>query len=173
MLVYTIRRGWAVGTDKGCIRRVRSDEIEQLSALIRNTLLISNSLDYDMRVIQNLSRVYSPTHVGNMALRREVYVYTDSKAIGGTVSLKGDTIFAFFIAPDRQRMGIGSKLLSFVEKRARASGVQVLKVGASATARKFYTSHGYGSVTQEGDSSYGDVFYMEKKLIDQNKPSHH
>ena len=151
-------------TGQECIRRVKSDEIERLSALIKNTLLISNSVDYDMRVIQNLSRSYSSNQVADMTLRRQVYVHTHDGEIDGTVSLKGDTIFAFFVAPDRQGTGIGTKLLKFVEERAREAGVRVIKVGASVTAKKFYASRGYGTIRREGDGKYGDVFYMEKRL---------
>ena len=57
-----------VKTGQECIRRVKSDEIERLSALIKNTLLISNSVDYDMRVIQNLSRSYSSKRPGGTSL---------------------------------------------------------------------------------------------------------
>ena len=108
-------------TDRGIIRRVRYDEIEQLSALIRNTLLISNSLDYDMKVIQNLSQQYSTGNVRDMAMKRKMYVHLTDEVINGTVSLKGDTIYAFFVAPDRQGSGIGSRLLLFVEKVAKAT----------------------------------------------------
>ena len=150
--------------DEGTIRRVRSNEIEDLSALIRNTLLISNSMDYDMHVIRNLSRQYAQQNVADMALRREMFVHIQNGRISGTVSLKNDTIFAFFVAPDKQHTGIGTQLLGFVEERARSAGFDRLKVGASLTARSFYEAHGYTSVRREGDDSYGTVFYMEKVL---------
>jgi GNAT superfamily N-acetyltransferase len=158
------KRGIEVEADEGMIRPVRPNEIEDLSALIRNTLLISNSMDYDMLVIRNLSRQYAQKNVADMALRREMFIHMQGGRITGTVSLKDDTIFAFFVAPDRQRSGIGSRLLSFVEERARGAGMSRLKVGASLTAKDFYEAHGYSSVRKEGDESYGDVFYMEKML---------
>jgi putative acetyltransferase len=151
--------------DEGTIRRVRYEDIEALSALIRNTLLISNSRDYHMHVIRNLSRQYSVKNVADMALRREMYVHTAEGRITGTVSYKGDTIFAFFVAPDKQRMGIGSKLLRYVEERAKESGVHQIKVGASLTAKKFYESNGYRTVRREGDGSYGDIYFMAKRLV--------
>jgi GNAT superfamily N-acetyltransferase len=99
-----------------------------------------------------------------MAFRREMYIYVEGGRIDGTVSLKGDTIFAFFIAPDRQHLGIGSKLLSFVEEKVRAAGIRRIRVGASITAKGFYTRHGFRTVRRESDGSFGDVFYMEKAV---------
>jgi N-acetylglutamate synthase-like GNAT family acetyltransferase len=153
-----------VKTNRGTIRRVRSDEIGQLSALIRNTLLISNSLDYDMKVIQNLSRQYSTPNVRDMAMRRRMYVHLTDEVIDGTVSLKGDTIYAFFVAPDRQGKGIGSRLIAFIEKVAKSFGARTLKVDASTTARKFYTNREYKTIGNDKNNSYGIVYTMEKEL---------
>ena len=150
--------------DRGMIRRARYSEIEQLSSLIRNTLLISNSLDYDMEVIRNLSRQYSIGYLRDMAMRRRIYVHVAGGVIAGTVGLKGDTIYAFFVAPDRQRQGIGSRLLAFVEETAKSSGVGKIKVDASLTAKTFYANRGYRIVSKEKDKEYGAVFAMEKQL---------
>ena len=152
-------------TNRGTIRRVRYDEIGQLGALIRNTLLISNSLDYDMKVIQNLSRQYSTHNVRDMAMRRRMYVHLTDEVIDGTVSLKGDMIYAFFVAPDRQKRGIGSRLIAFIEKAAKSFGVRTLKVDASTTARAFYRNRDYKTVGKETNDSYGIVYTMEKELI--------
>ncbi|MBN1685393.1 MAG: GNAT family N-acetyltransferase [Spirochaetales bacterium] len=152
-------------TDRGIIRRARYGEIERLSSLIRNTLLVSNSFDYDMNVIQNLSRQYSFDYLRDMTLRRRVYVHVTGEVIDGTVSLKGDTIYAFFVAPDRQRRGVGSRLLASVEETAKSSGVRTIRVDASLTAQKFYENRGYRIVGKERDTNYGTVFAMEKDLL--------
>jgi putative acetyltransferase len=154
-----------VKTDKGTIRKVRFDEIERLSAMIRNTLLISNSLDYDINVIRNLSRQYSSRNVHEMAMRRNMYVHLTDDVIDGTVSLKGDTIFAFFVAPDKQGSGIGSRLLEFVEDLAKASGVGTIKVEASVTAKDFYLERDYRIVAKEKNAAYGAVYSMKKELL--------
>ena len=151
--------------DHGIIRKARFNEIEQISALIRNTLLISNSLDYDMKIIQNLSRQYSPDHLLDMAIRRRMYVHITNSAIDGTISLKGDTIYAFCVVPDKQNSGIGSRLLEFIEEKAKAAGVRTLSVDASLTAKKFYSDHGYRSVRKEGNKTFGAVFNMQKNLL--------
>lgn len=146
------------------IRPVRSGDIGTISTLIQNTLLISNGVDYDFGVIRYLSHQYSPAGVAEMARKREMYVYDDSGQIAGTISLGGNTVFGFFVAPDRQREGVGSKLLRWAEKKAREKGRRTLQVGASITAVDFYRKHGYKTLRQEQDRSHGDVYFMEKVL---------
>ncbi|MBT3276008.1 MAG: GNAT family N-acetyltransferase [Spirochaetales bacterium] len=148
----------------GTIRLVRASEIEQLSALIRNTLLISNSSHYDMQVVRNLSRQYTARHVRDMALRREMFIHLLDTRITGTISLKDETLFSFFVAPDVQRTGIGTQLLEFAEKTAKNRGELVLRVGASITAKGFYELKGFAVIREEGDKAFGTVFNMEKKL---------
>ncbi len=146
------------------IRRVRFGEINRLSTLIRHTLLVSNSPHYDLQAVKNLSRQYSVRNVRDMALRREMFVHVRDNRITGTVSLKNDTLFSFFVDPDSQRKGIGSRLLDFAEKEAVINGKKVLKVGASITAKGFYLAKGFLMIKQEGDETFGPVFYMEKRL---------
>lgn len=143
---------------------MRYDDIDRLGALIRNTLLISNSLDYDMTVIQNLSRQYSTRNVREMAMRRRMYVHLSNGVVDGTVSVKGDTIYAFFVAPDRQGNGIGTRLLQFAENLVKTSGMRVIKVDASVTAKGFYEKQGFKTIRKEKNSSYGVVYTMEKLL---------
>lgn len=117
-----------------------------------------------MEVIQNLSRQYSGGYLRDMAIRRRVYVHVTGGVIDGTVGLKTDTIYAFFVAPDRQKRGVGSRLLVFVEEMAKSSGVRKIKVDASLTAKTFYANHGYRIVGEEEDKNYGAVVTMEKEL---------
>ena len=146
------------------IRPARYDDLDTISTLIRNTLLLSNGVDYDFRVVQYLSGQYSPDGVAEMARKREMYVYEHSGRIAGTISLGDNTIYGFFVAPDMQRRGIGTKLLKWVERRAREKGRRTLRVGASITAINFYRKHGYKTIRQEHDPTHGDVYFMEKLL---------
>jgi GNAT superfamily N-acetyltransferase len=99
-----------------------------------------------------------------MAMRRKMYVHLTGNVVDGTVSLKGDTIYAFFVAPDRQGTGIGSSLLAYVEEVARSQGLQSLTVDASITARRFYERRHYRLEKIERDGNYGTVITMKKDL---------
>jgi GNAT superfamily N-acetyltransferase len=65
-------------------------------------------------------------------------------AIGGVASLRRSSeIQLCYVAPDRQRLGIGTALLIALETQARASGIDKLVLNSTAGARSFYEHNGY------------------------------
>lgn len=65
-------------------------------------------------------------------------------AIGGVASLRGGReIQLCYVAPHRQRLGIGTALLVALETQARASGMHKLSLNSTAGARSFYERNGY------------------------------
>jgi ribosomal-protein-alanine N-acetyltransferase len=56
----------------------------------------------------------------------------------------------FAVRPARQRQGVGSAILQWLEASARVAGAQRIRVEArrdNAAARNFYNEHGYHEVT--------------------------
>lgn len=52
-------------------------------------------------------------------------------------------IRAFFVRPKFARLGIGSRLLAQCEQDARSAGFASLTLGATASGRKLYATHGF------------------------------
>ncbi len=146
------------------VRRIRPDEIETASTMIRNTLLLSNSRDYELHIIERLAQSYSPEYLLQPAGAGRLYVHFDGARIDGTIGFDGERISALFVSPDRQGKGVGSRLLEFVEERARAGGRKRIVVDASLTAAPFYRKNGYRYVARKRNQRHGDVYAMEKKL---------
>ena len=73
-------------------------------------------------------------------------VVVDENRILGYGSVKGSEITAIYVSPERTRTGVGSKILSFLEKEALKMGIKALKLDSSITAFKFYQKHGYKKV---------------------------
>lgn len=146
------------------IRPLTREDVKNVSALIQNALIISNSGDYDLAVIENLSRMYSLKGVQTMSENREMYVFDTDGRIDGVIGIEKDTLYSFFVAPDRQGEGVGTELLKHVERMARVRRCNRLKVGASLTAAGFYKSHGYRIDGLKSDKSYGDIYEMSKPL---------
>ena len=137
-----------------------------MSAVICNTLLISNGPDYDVEVVRNLCRGFTPQALRSMAVRRQIWVYEEEGRITAAIALEGDTISGFFVAPDRQRRGIGRQLLELVEDKARQRGLHALRLSASLTAVGFYERFGYTPFGDEGtdEEIFGRVVPMRKVL---------
>ena len=152
-------------TNNVVIREFTFADAESVSALIRNTLLISNATDYDFKVIRNLETTFMPEKLKALSLRRETFVYEVDDRIYGTISLENNTIFSFFVAPDKQMEGVGTQLLEYVENLARERGTRRLYMAASITAVSFYRRQGYEITGSGGDSAFGRTYNMRKDLF--------
>jgi GNAT superfamily N-acetyltransferase len=148
----------------GTIRSLRRGDLAGLSALIQNTLLVSNSADYELEVIANLQRGFSARALRALSRHRRIFVYERDGKLAGTVSLEGNRIHALFVAPDMQGLGIGRALMMFAESVAREKGEGELVLAASLTAAGFYQRMGFTDPTPGGDETYGPILWMRKKL---------
>jgi GNAT superfamily N-acetyltransferase len=149
----------------GVIRRFRLADADVVSALICNTLLVSNGADYEIEVVNNLARGFSPQALRSLSQRRQIWVYEEEGRVTATIALEDGTISGFFVAPDRQRGGVGRCLLRYVEDRARRQGLHSLRLSASLTAVPFYTRLGYVPFGEECDNEdTGRVIPMRKAL---------
>ena len=146
------------------IRLIEERDLQRVSALIQNTLLVSNLADYDLEIIGNLHNAFSPEKIRTLAGKRRIYIYEQEGVLLGTIGLEDDKVCNFFVSPNRQGSGVGGKLLDFVEKQARAEGRRRLTVDSSLTAVSFYRAKGYRRTGQREDRSFGRTLTMEKSL---------
>ncbi|UCF96626.1 MAG: GNAT family N-acetyltransferase [Spirochaetaceae bacterium] len=146
------------------IRQIRERDLQRVSALIQNTLLVSNLADYDLEIIGNLTNSFSPQQLRVLARRRKIFIYEDQGAVFGTIGLEDGRVYNFFVSPDKQGSGVGSKLLDFVENQARIEGRRTITVDSSLTAVSFYRKKGYRRVGEQVNKSFGRTVTMEKRL---------
>jgi GNAT superfamily N-acetyltransferase len=146
------------------IRPLRTADFPQVSALICNTLLLSNLRDYDLETIQALISTFSPEAVGALARRREMFVCEEGGRLSGVLGLEAAEVYTFFVALDRQGHGVGRTLLRFAEDLARKRGIKELRVSASLTAVGFYERLGYRRTGAENDSRFGRTVDLVKRL---------
>ena len=146
------------------IRLIKEQDLQRVSALIQNTLLVSNLADYDLEIIGNLLNAFSPDQIRALAGKRRIYILEEVGVLQGTIGLEEDKIVNFFVAPDRQGSGIGGELLDFVENQARSEGLRRLTVNSSLTAVSFYRAKGYRQTGKQNDRSFGRTVTMEKDL---------
>jgi GNAT superfamily N-acetyltransferase len=146
------------------IRPVSGPDVPQVSALIRNTLLVSNARDYDLETIRALMASFSTDAVRALTQRREMFVCLERDRLCGVVGFEDGEIYTFFVAPDRQGRGVGRALLGFIETRAGRREFRRLKVSASLTAVGFYERHGYRRTGSESDGRFGRTVELVKAL---------
>jgi GNAT superfamily N-acetyltransferase len=146
------------------IRQIEERDLQRVSALIQNTILISNSLDYELEIVENLIKAFSPDQLRLLARERRIFIYERNGAVLGTIGLEGSRVYNFFVCPDRQGSGVGGQLLDFVEKQARSRGQRVLTVNSSLTAVSFYRKKGYRRTGEQVNKAFGRTVTMEKHL---------
>jgi GNAT superfamily N-acetyltransferase len=147
------------------IRQIEERDLQRVSALIQNTLLVSNLADYELEIIGNLLTAFSPEHLRALSGRRRIYIYEEGAAVLGTIGLEGGRVYNLFVAPDRQGIGVGGELLNFVEQRARLEGHKTITLDSSLTAVSFYRRKGYRQTGEQANQSFGRTVTMEKSLL--------
>ena len=146
------------------IREFAPSDAERVSALIRNTLLVSNSRDYELEVIRILMDEFSPERILQTSLERSIYLAAEDNVLLGSISLGRDTIHDFFVVPNRQREGVGSLLLRHVEQAAGERGRRTLSLASSITAIRFYKKRGWSVTGKEFEGPFGRTIGMRKLL---------
>lgn len=103
------------------------------------------SRSYSAAQIDAWAGILSLDSYTSLLRRRRIIVAIDEAAIVGFGQLDPDAgeVLAVYVLPDRQGEGIGRRLLSELEKRARARGVHRLELSATLNAAGFYARTGY------------------------------
>ena len=146
------------------VRFFEDKDAEELSVLIKTTLVTSNSEDYSDKAIRVLCDAYSPDKLVVQSKKADVFVASQNGKLIGTISLDEDLITVMFVLPEYQKKGIGRELLEYVEQQAKKKGIKFLKVRASLTAYKFYEKNGYSKIKNSVHKLIGPLVWMEKEL---------
>jgi N-acetylglutamate synthase-like GNAT family acetyltransferase len=145
---------------KRVIRLVKRDDLEAILSVINET----NKISY--RAIIPPERFKDPfmslDELAREAERMDFFLCEeDGQAIGvGALEERGadiDVVYRLYVLPAFQRSGIGSALLSHLERHARESGIAEILVWTDSKAVwavSFYKRQGYAEV--EPTTRYGD-----------------
>jgi GNAT superfamily N-acetyltransferase len=147
------------------IRPADENDALAISQVIISALRTSNAEDYSHAVIERIGKSFSPSAVAALIHERTVFVALEGERVIGTASLDGDVVRSVFVDPQSQGQGVGSKLMSAVEQKARDLGAANLLVPSSITAERFYQKLGY-SVVRETYHGEERTIVMERCLMD-------
>ena len=148
--------------------RMESDTVA-LAEIFRRSIRDVASRDYRQAQIEAWVRFADDSNVWEERMRaRQVWVAVDDDGPIGFVQFDPpDHIDLTYVLPDRQRQGVATALLSFVEVAARAEGAKVLNVEASITSRPFFAARGFQTIAPQIVKVHGQEFLnyrMEKQL---------
>ena len=146
------------------IRTFEPRDAEAVSSLIRRTMAISNTADYDLARLQPLMDYFSPEKVLQLSHERICLVAEHHAQVVGTIALEGAELCTFFVDPGYQGMGIGSQLLTAIEHMAVAMGLDEIHMDSSLTGAAFYERRGYHKTGVNLEGTAGTQVGMVKQL---------
>lgn len=127
------------------IKKAQIKDSDKISSLIKKTILSlqKQSKKYSPRQVKAWIFINKVSEVRKWFKEREVFLALDHKEIIGTISLRKNSISRFFVNPLWQGKGVGIKLLTFVEKRAKKKGFEKVFLDAVPNSFEYYKRRGY------------------------------
>lgn len=146
------------------IRKFKKEDARKVSNLIRKALLEVNSKDYPQSAIQYLYTEYSSKGLIDASKKRAIYLATENRKLLGTVGIENNRVFNLFVNPNFHGIGIGARLMGYVEKIVKDKGYDFVELPSSITAEKFYKKLGYKEIERKRDKNVGEIIIMRKEL---------
>ena len=132
------------------VRRFQTNDAEEVAALIRKTIEITNAKDYSKESVDALVKMHTPEHVLERASWTHFYVVCDENRIIGCGAIgsywgKEDesSLFTIFVLPEYQGKGVGRMIIETLEQDEFFLRAKRVEIPASITACEFYRKMGY------------------------------
>ena len=96
------------------------------------------TLEFINQEMKNIIEKYLP--------KAQTFVYEENKIILGFVSMLDSEVGGLFVKPEKQRQGIGKKLIVYVSKFNKELEVEVFE--ANIVGIKFYKKYGFKEIKE-------------------------
>ena len=151
------------------IRRFVADDARAVSALIIETMRVSNTRDYSVEDIEALILHQQPEDVLRRASWTHYYVAEEDGEIVGCGAIgpywdseTESSLFSIFVRPDRQGRGIGRAIVETLERDEYALRTRRIEIPASITGLEFYRRLGYDFKNGNRELDDEKLYRLEK-----------
>ncbi|MFD0795075.1 GNAT family N-acetyltransferase [Mucilaginibacter litoreus] len=136
---------------EGEIEPATLDDLEEITLLYRDTILMVNSKDYTAEQTAAWSGRYTNTLGWTDKINSQHFLLMreDGQLTGFSSLTKTGHVDMLFVHKDHQGKGIAKQLLTEIEKVAIEKGFQNLTTNASKTARPVFEHFGFTVITEE------------------------
>lgn len=108
-------------------------------------------------------KYYSPEAVIEKMKTQTIFCGVLDEQLVGTVALENAFVLGFYTHTGYLGKGIGSKMMEYLEKEAKAKGISELELAASPVGVAYYLKHGWEKVNEE-DFIYEGVLFRETRM---------
>ena len=151
------------------IRRFNAEDAPTVSALISETLRITNTRDYPPEMMEELILRMQPEDILKRAGWTHYYVAEEDGRIVGCGAIgpywdKMDesSLFNIFVLPECQGKGIGRKIVETLENDEYALRSRRIEIPASITGLSFYLKLGYNYKNGNSEMDEKMLYRLEK-----------
>ena len=153
------------------IRPFTNSDAVETSAMICETLRISNTKDYSPEMMEECVKSQSPENIIQRAGWTHFYVAVENGAIVGCGAIgpywgKEDesSLFTIFVKPDMQGKGIGRKIMETLEQDEYFLRAKRVEIPSSITGMPFYKKFGYDHKKGFEELDEEMIYRLEKFL---------
>ena len=146
------------------IRQFKESDAEELSSVIRATLMNVNIKDSPKFAIEEQHGEYAPDELIALSNEREIFVAIQDDDIVGSVAKEGNHISTLFVKHELRKQGIGKLLLKFIENKIKDEGFKTADLTSGPTALTWYEKMGYSETEKQFDRGELTGIHMSKNL---------
>ena len=128
------------------IRAFRDDDLGELHSMICSTIEQCYRGVYSQKMVDFFKEYHSQNNIRTDASLGQTIVAVHNGSIVGSGTILGNNIRRVFVLPDQQGKGIGGRIMTDLEQKARQGRLNVVELDSSIVSVDFYHRLGY-----EGD----------------------
>jgi putative acetyltransferase len=135
------------------VREMRSEEARTFLEIHRAAVRDIAARDYPSFVIETWAPPITEERLNRFLVNRDgeirLLAFIGAEPVGiGAIVVAGAELRACYVSPSATRRGVGTALVSRIERIAREHGLDHLELESSVTAEPFYAALGYEIVNR-------------------------
>ena len=125
------------------VRKFKKQDAIKVSNVIKKSFRSIISKNYTKESVEDQIKENSPKKILEKASKVKYFVAVENGKILGFGGYSREKIHTFFVLPEMQGKGIGSKILEKVLSEAKTEGIKSIKCWSTFNAENFYSSFGF------------------------------
>ncbi|MEI6849593.1 MAG: GNAT family N-acetyltransferase [archaeon] len=149
------------------IQKAIPSQAEEISKLRIDSMNKLNSKDHTKEEMIYLIGRQTPEELKKKIESRPFFVALENNKIIGSIDLEDNEIKGLYVLSSEIKKGLGTKLLSHMEKLGKKNGIKVMNICSTKSAIPFYEKNGYKLVEIRKEMKKGIMMtfhLMEKEL---------